>query len=115
MRDTGKRLWFLCDPLSDTPNRPLEEHRQVYFNTLVASLMFPEATGYEVLPWPERIFWNVPAEYATVILSATRACEAIAQVDRRVAFTTRRGRRGHRAAVQRLDDGGARRARSRAC
>jgi hypothetical protein len=79
LRDTGKRLWFLCDPLSDTPNRPLEEHRQVYFNTLVASLMFPEATGYEVLPWPERIFWNVPAEYATVILSATRACEAIAQ------------------------------------
>jgi hypothetical protein len=79
MRDTGKRLWFLCNPLSDTPNRPLEEHRQVYFNTLVASLMFPEATGYEVLPWPERIFWNVPAEYATVILSATRACEAIAQ------------------------------------
>jgi hypothetical protein len=79
LRDTGKRLWFLCDPLSDTPNRPLEEHRQFYFNTLVASLMFPEATGYEVLPWPERIFWAVPAEYATVILSATRACEAIAQ------------------------------------
>ncbi len=79
MRDTGKRLWFLCDPLSDTPNRPLEEHQQFYFNTLVASLMFPEATGYEVLPWPERIFGAVPAEYATVILSATRACEAIAQ------------------------------------
>ncbi|BCW95494.1 MAG: hypothetical protein KatS3mg018_0976 [Fimbriimonadales bacterium] len=79
MRDTGKRLWFLCDPLSDAPNRPLEEHQQFYFNTLVASLMFPEATGYEVLPWPERIFGAVPAEYATVILSATRACEAIAQ------------------------------------
>jgi hypothetical protein len=79
LRESGKRLWFLCDPLSDVPNRPLEEHQQFYFNTLVASLMFPEATGYEVLPWPERIFGNVPAEYATVILSAARACEAIAQ------------------------------------
>jgi hypothetical protein len=79
LRESGKRLWFLCDPLSDVPNRPLEEHQQFYFATLVASLMFPEATGYEVLPWPERIFGNVPADYATVILSAARACEAIAQ------------------------------------
>ncbi len=79
MRDSGKRLWFLSDPLSDTPSRPLAEHQQFYFSTLVASLMFPEATGYEILPWPERIFGNVPADYATVILSAARACEAIAQ------------------------------------
>lgn len=79
MRGSGKRLWFLCNPLSDTPARPLAEHQQFYFNTLVASLMFPEATGYEVSPWPERIFGNVPAEYATVILSAVRACESIAE------------------------------------
>jgi hypothetical protein len=79
LRESSKRLWFLCDPLSDVPNRPLEEHQQFYFATLVASLMFPEATGYEVLPWPERIFGNVPADYATVILSVARACEAIAQ------------------------------------
>ncbi|MCS6918913.1 MAG: hypothetical protein NZM28_04005, partial [Fimbriimonadales bacterium] len=76
MQGSGKRLWFLCDPLSDVLSRPLAEQQQFYFNTLVASLMFPEATGYEVLPWPERIFGNVPAEYATVILSAARACEA---------------------------------------
>lgn len=79
LRGSGKRLWFLCDPLSDTPTRPLAEHQQFYFNTLVASLMFPEATGYEVLPWPERIFGSVPPEYATVILSAVRACESIAE------------------------------------
>ncbi|MCS7209885.1 MAG: hypothetical protein NZ874_09985 [Fimbriimonadales bacterium] len=79
MHGSDKRLWLLCDPLSDVPNRPLTEHQQLYFATLVASLMFPEATGYEVLPWPERIFGAVPAEYASVILSATRACEAIAQ------------------------------------
>jgi hypothetical protein len=60
LRESGKRLWFLCDPLSDVPNRPLEEHQQFYFATLVASLMFPEATGYEVLPWPERIFGMCP-------------------------------------------------------
>ncbi|MCX7993243.1 MAG: hypothetical protein N2651_06195 [Fimbriimonadales bacterium] len=79
MQGSDKRLWFLNDPLSDVPSRPMTEHQQFYFNTLVASLMFPEATGYEVLPWPERIFGNVPAEYAVVILSAARACEAIAQ------------------------------------
>ncbi|GIV10039.1 MAG: hypothetical protein KatS3mg019_2130 [Fimbriimonadales bacterium] len=79
MQGSGKRLWFLCDPLSDVLSRPLVEQQRLYSNTLVASLMFPEATGYEILPWPERIFGNVPAEYATVILSAARACEAIAQ------------------------------------
>lgn len=79
MRGAGKRLWFLCDPLSDTPGRPRAEHQQFYFNTLVASLMFPEATGYEVLPWPERIFGNTPPDYATVIMSAVRACESIAE------------------------------------
>lgn len=79
MQGSGKRLWFLCDPLSDVLSRPLTEQQQFYYNTLVASLMFPEATGYEILPWPERIFGSVPAEYATVILSAARACEAIAQ------------------------------------
>ncbi|MFN3690158.1 MAG: hypothetical protein ACK4UU_04450, partial [Fimbriimonadales bacterium] len=79
MRHSDKRLWFLSDPLSDVLSHPIAEHQRFYFSTLVAALMFPEATGYEVLPWPERIFGSVPADYATVILSAARACEAIAQ------------------------------------
>ncbi len=78
VRGTDRRLWFLSDPLSDVQARPISEHQAYYFATLVASMMFPEATGYEVLPWPERIFGNVPADYATTILSAIRASEAFA-------------------------------------
>ncbi len=82
LRGTERRLWFLCDPLSDVQARSLSEHQEYYFATLVASLMYPEATGYEVLPWPERIFGSVPSEYAVTILSAIRASEAIAEQPR---------------------------------
>lgn len=79
VRQSEKRLWFLMDPLSDQPTRPLSEHQSYYFASVVASVMFAEAQGYEVLPWPERIFRNVPPEYATTILSVTRALESISE------------------------------------
>ncbi len=67
MRGTGKRLWFLADPLEDDPNRTFADYKAHYEQTLVASLLFPEVDSYEVMPWPERIYGHVPSEYATEI------------------------------------------------
>lgn len=69
MRGTGKRLWFLMDPLEDNPNRSMEDYQSNYIKTLVGSLMFPGVDEFEVMPWPDRIFGRVPGEFATSIMS----------------------------------------------
>lgn len=66
-RGTDKRLWFLADPLEDNPDRTMEDYRSNYAHTLVASLMFAEVNAYELLPWPNRIYGRIPAEYGTVL------------------------------------------------
>ncbi|HET6453023.1 MAG TPA: hypothetical protein VFI02_01340 [Armatimonadota bacterium] len=68
-RGTGKRLWFLMDPLEDNPDRSMEDYQINYIKTLVASLMFPEVDEFEVMPWPERIFGRVPDGFATTTMS----------------------------------------------
>lgn len=78
LRDTDKSLWFLMDPLSDVSTLELSALQRYYFDTLAAATLFPEVKRYEVLPWPERIFGRVPPDYASVILSVTRALEGIA-------------------------------------
>lgn len=84
---TGKKMWFLADPVEDNPNRTWEDYRRNYECTVVASLFFPEAWGFEVMPWPSRIFRGryrkadlttkvaegIPADYATEILSIINA------------------------------------------
>ncbi len=66
-RGTGKRLWFLADPLEDNPDRTMDDYRSNYSHTLVASLLFPQVNAYELLPWPDRIYGRVPADYATAL------------------------------------------------
>ena len=75
MRGTGKRLWFLMDPLEDNPDRAMTDYRENYHLTLVASLMFPDVDAFEVLPWPDRIFGRVPADFATEITSVIRVLD----------------------------------------
>lgn len=69
MRGTGKRLWFLMDPLEDNGERTMEDYQSNYIKTLVGSLMFPGVDEFEVMPWPTRIFGRVPGEFATMIMS----------------------------------------------
>ena len=69
IRGTGKRVWFLMDPLEDNPDRSMEDYQINYVKTLVASLMFPEVDEFEVMPWPERIFGRVPDGFATTTMS----------------------------------------------
>jgi hypothetical protein len=52
----GKALYFLADPVEDDPGFSWPEYERWYKATLAASLLFPQASGYQVMPWPERVY-----------------------------------------------------------
>jgi len=79
-RGTGKRLWFLADPLEDNPDRTMQDYRSNYTHTLAASLMFPEVNAYELLPWPSRIYGRVPADYATALGCVFNALQEVSRL-----------------------------------
>ena len=74
-RGTKKKLWFLADPLEDDPNRAQTDYKAHYEQTLIAALLFPDVTAYEVMPWPDRVYGHVPPEYATEINSVVAAMQ----------------------------------------
>lgn len=55
-RGTGRRMWFLNDPIEDLPSYTWENYRYNYQKTAVASLLNPEVWHYEICPWPHRVF-----------------------------------------------------------
>ena len=55
-RSSGKRIWYLNDPIEDNPNHSWADYKRNWESTLVASLLQPEVSRYEILPWPDRIF-----------------------------------------------------------
>lgn len=55
-RSSGKRIWYLNDPIEDNPRHAWSDYKHNWESTLVASLLQPEVSSYEVLPWPDRIF-----------------------------------------------------------
>jgi hypothetical protein len=75
LRGTGRRLWFLTDPLEDDPTRTPADYKSHYEQTLIASLLFPEVDSYEVMPWPERIFGHIAPDYATEIDTVVAALQ----------------------------------------
>jgi hypothetical protein len=56
VRASGRRVWYLNDPIEDNPNHDWEDYRRNWENTLTASLLEPEVWRYEIMPWPDRIF-----------------------------------------------------------
>jgi hypothetical protein len=56
VRATGRRVWFLNDPVEDDPNHDWTDYRVNWESTMVASLFQPEVWRFEVAPWPERVF-----------------------------------------------------------
>lgn len=52
---TGRKLWFLTDPIEDWP-RDWEDYRRNYHATFAAKLLYPGVSDYELMPWPERIY-----------------------------------------------------------
>jgi hypothetical protein len=55
-RSSGKPIWYLNDPIEDNPRHSWTDYRRNWESTLTASLMQPEVSRYEILPWPDRIF-----------------------------------------------------------
>lgn len=56
VRASGRRVWYLNDPIEDNPNHDWDDYRRNWENTLTASLLQPEVWRYEIMPWPDRIF-----------------------------------------------------------
>lgn len=56
VRASGRRVWYLNDPVEDNPDHSWTDYRTNWQNTLVASLLQPEVWRYEIMPWPDRIF-----------------------------------------------------------
>ena len=59
VRGTGRRMWFLHDPVEDNPEYTWEDFRSHYLETVIASLLHPEVHNYEVSPWPTRVFTGI--------------------------------------------------------
>ncbi|HQH73314.1 MAG TPA: hypothetical protein PK360_14670, partial [bacterium] len=53
---TGRRVFFLTDPVEDNPDHTWEDYKTNYEATFAAQLMYPSIAHYEVMPWPSRIF-----------------------------------------------------------
>jgi hypothetical protein len=81
VRATGRRVWYLADPIEDSPDHTWADYRVNYQHTLAASLLFPDVWRFEVMPWPGRIFRGtypkengtgkegIPPAYATQLLA----------------------------------------------
>jgi hypothetical protein len=56
VRASGRRVWYLNDPIEDNANLDWVDYRTNWESTLTASLLQPEVWRYEIMPWPERVF-----------------------------------------------------------
>lgn len=56
VRGTGRRMWFLHDPIEDNPEYTWENFRENYLKTVIASLLHPAVHHYEAVTWPSRVF-----------------------------------------------------------
>ncbi|MBQ5367995.1 MAG: hypothetical protein IIU43_11025, partial [Thermoguttaceae bacterium] len=77
-RGTGKRVYYLNDPVEDNPRYDWNDYRTNYLCTLVASLLRSDSCFYEVAPWPSRVFLGsfpagspdaapIPSDYASTL------------------------------------------------
>lgn len=105
VRDTGRRMWFLHDPIEDRPQYRWDNYRYNYLKTVVASFLHPEVYRYEICPWPHRVFEGVyprvqpniaikdessipapdaesiPADYASLLSGVVQLCGDMEQTD----------------------------------
>lgn len=56
VKGTGRRMWFLNDPIEDSAGYTWENYRYNYIKTATASLLHPHIWHYEICPWPRRVF-----------------------------------------------------------
>jgi hypothetical protein len=106
VRASGKRVWYLNDPIEDNAHHSWWDYRTNWESTLVASLLQPEVWHYEIMPWPHRIFEKkypatqsgtgnagrdvpripIPADYATELQAVISAMGEMRQPLDRVGW-----------------------------
>jgi hypothetical protein len=75
-RGTEFRVWQLADPIEDNPNYSWEDYRHCWECDVTASLLSPENTRFEIMPWPTRVFMrsypkeNLDSKPLAVLLDA---------------------------------------------
>ena len=78
VKNTGRKMWFLHDPIEDNPIFDWDDYRKNYFCTVAASLLHPKINTFEICPWPYRVFNDkypknsdlgtlIPDVYATLL------------------------------------------------
>lgn len=86
VRASGRRVWYLNDPVEDNPRHTWTDYRTNWESTLTASLLQPEVWRYEIMPWPQRIFFGrhasatqpgrrqpIPSDYETELQAVISA------------------------------------------
>ena len=94
VRATGRTVWYLNDPIEDNPRHDWADYRGNWESTLVASLLQPDVSKYEIAPWPERVFGGkyprnvppaerkaIPPDYASELQVVWRALTDMQQTD----------------------------------
>ncbi len=56
VRASGRRVWYLNDPVEDNPKHTWQDYRTNWESTLTASLLNSEVWRFEIMPWPNRVF-----------------------------------------------------------
>ena len=80
VRGTGRRMWFLHDPIEDNPRYGWDDYKKNYLMTVTASLLHPKINDYEITPWPRRVYngsypsgspdaMPIPGDYASLLCS----------------------------------------------
>lgn len=89
VRGTGRRMWFLADPIADDPYHTWKDYRDNYYRTVTASLLNPAVSSYEVSPWPRRVMLSehkgedgamtvIPTAFKTNLLTVMHALRDMA-------------------------------------
>ncbi len=104
VRASGRRVWYLNDPVEDNPDHTWDDYRLNWENTLTASLLQPEVWRYEIMPWPGRVFDGkypaknlsdagkttqrvaIPEAYATELQAVIRALGEMKQPEESVRW-----------------------------
>lgn len=94
VKSTGKRMWYLNDPVEDSPDYCWTDYKMNWESTLTASLLWTDVYRYEVMPWASRVFMGqfpkknvrdfapgetresvgteiIPADYATELMTVS--------------------------------------------
>ena len=88
LRDTNKSLWFLADPIADDPRSNWAHYRKHWHDTLTASLLFPEVTRFEVMPWPRRVFLRPQARRPPWVIPSAKEARTLREKLRLAAKST---------------------------